>query len=91
LDQPPAVFYVHPSNWKAYEVFEACETQWRIVAGMSGVFYQGIDYPSVMSVIDAWRVKKRRKVFNQVRLIEMGARSVLNEQQDIPDNAADSG
>ena len=87
----PEVFYVHPDNWKAFRVLEACVTQWRIIAGMNGVMRQGLDYPSVMTVIDAWGIKNRRKIFNQVRLLEAGALSEFHEQQDLPDNAANSG
>lgn len=85
----PHPFYVHPSNWQAFQVFEACQTQWRLVVGMGGVVYQGLDYPAVLSVLDAWGVKKRTKVFEQVRSLEAGALSVLNEREDIPDNATD--
>lgn len=76
----PEHFYVHPSNWTAFQIFEACRTQWRLVVGMSGVLYQGLEYPSVMAVITAWGVKNPRKVFRQVRLLEIGALSVINEQ-----------
>ena len=89
--QEPEVFYVHPDNWTAYRVFEACITQWRVIAGMGGIIRQGLEYPSVMTVMDAWGIKKRRKIFNQVRLLEAGALSVINEQQNVPDNAANPG
>jgi hypothetical protein len=83
----PEIFYVHPDNWVAFEVFDACHTQWRVVVGLGGAFYQGLDYAAVNAVIQALQVKKPRKVFNQVRALEAGALSVLNERQDVPDNA----
>jgi hypothetical protein len=75
----PPPFRVHPSNWSAFQVFEACHTQWRISIGVSGAIYHGIDYSSLVAVIDAMG-GGRRKTFNQVRLIEAGALSVINEQ-----------
>ena len=45
---------------------------------MNGVFYQGLDYPAVIAVIEARGIKKPHKVFNQVRLIEAGALSEIN-------------
>lgn len=74
------VFYVHPDNWKAFKVFEACRTQWRVSVGMGSAVYQGLDYAAVVAVIDAMGVKKPSRVFNQVRAIEYGALSVINEQ-----------
>lgn len=54
---------------------------------MSGTIYQGLEYPSVIAVIDALGTKKPRKVFNQIRLLEAGALSEINVRQDLPDNA----
>jgi len=62
----------------AFQVFEMCQTQWRIVTGMSGAFYQGLEYPSVIAVINSLDIKKPNKVFNHVRLIEAGALSEIN-------------
>jgi hypothetical protein len=76
----PDVFYVHPENWRAFEVFEACHTQWRVSIGFGGAVYQGLDYSAVVAVIQALGIKKARRVFNQVRVIEAGALSVINEQ-----------
>lgn len=88
--RPPKILRVHPENWKAFEIFDACHTQWRLVVGMGGVVYQGLDYSSVTAVIQAFSVKDHRKIFNQIRALEAGALSVLNERKDVPDNPADS-
>lgn len=74
------MFQVHPDNWKAFKVFEACRTQWRISTGVGSVIYQGLDYAAVVAVINAMGIKKSSLVFNQVRTIEYGALSVINEQ-----------
>ncbi|MCB0249759.1 MAG: DUF1799 domain-containing protein [Anaerolineae bacterium] len=71
-------FYIHPSSWTGYQVFEACQTQWRLVSGLSSAVYQGIDYASVAAAIDLMGIKKRKRVFQHVRLLEAGAMSVIN-------------
>ena len=53
---------------------------------MGGVLYQGLNYPSVMAVITAFGIKKQKRVFKQVQLIEAGALSVLNDRKNISDN-----
>lgn len=79
-DDYPQVHYVHPHNWRAFEVFDACHTQWRVIAGAAGCAYQGLDYAALGAVMDLMGIKRRKRVFQQVRLIEAGALSVLSEQ-----------
>lgn len=77
-DSPCEVMH---ENWLALEVFLQCQTQWRMIAGMAGAFYQGLDYPSVETVIRLTLPrKKRRKVFHAVQLIEQGALSAINDK-----------
>ncbi len=75
-------FAVMPENWQALEVFLSCQTQWKIVAGMGGCFYQGLDYPALESVLNlrVSKRKKRAKLFRQVQLIERGALEVINSK-----------
>ena len=69
-------FYVWPENLKALEVFLDCITQWRITPG--GAF-QGIEYTSLISVIQLkCKRKEREQTFNDVRRIEYGALQGLN-------------
>lgn len=82
-------FYVHPKNWLAFLIFMDCFTQWRVVAGMGGIAYQGLDYPSVWTVIKAHRCKKPWRVFRQIQYLETGALSEINGRQDIPDDVTD--
>lgn len=70
-----------PENWQALEIFLACQTQWRIVAGMGGVFYQGLDYPALMAVIKLHSKPKHRKaLFKAVQMIEQGALECINHK-----------
>ncbi len=79
-------FYVDHDNWAAWEIFEACTTQWRVetlfVPGMKKphFIWRGLDYPALESVMNIYvkNPRERRGIFDQVRLIEMGALKRLN-------------
>lgn len=68
-----------PEHWDALQVFLACGTQWRTIAGMSGVIYQGLDYGAVESVIRLRGIAEPWEVFEQVGQIERGALEVIND------------
>ena len=72
-----------PDCWPALELFLALQGQWRVVAGFGGVFYQGLDYPAVESLLrlKISSKKKRHRLFDQIRLIEHGALKTMNEQK----------
>lgn len=57
--------------------------QWRIVAGMAAIYYDGIDHPSLAATMDMLGVKqsKRRDVFMHVRILESEAKQWRNEQE----------
>lgn len=57
-------------------MFVACSTQWRIAVGISGAAPTGLDYAAVVAVMQALGVKKTKRVFRQVQLIEAGALSI---------------
>jgi hypothetical protein len=65
---PPEELYLWPENLQAWNLFFACQTQWRI--GMGG--REGLDYSGVQRVIDQqrqWRIHRRR-LFADVRRME---------------------
>ncbi|MEG0936574.1 MAG: DUF1799 domain-containing protein [Comamonas sp.] len=68
--------------WPAWECFLATWTQWRVIAGLAQVFYEGIDYASLLAVMDMHGIKpkKRRTVLMQVRILEDEARKLRNKQ-----------
>lgn len=68
-------FVVEHDNWEAFRLFLSCATQWRLKP-MGGL--QGIDYPSLESIMRMQGVKNRPERFNQVRLIERGALARFN-------------
>jgi len=77
--EDPGIFYVHPDNWLAYEVFCRCFTQWKVISGMGGVAYQGLDYSGVWIVISSVvKRSQRNRVLEQIQFIETGALSTIN-------------
>lgn len=82
-----AVFEVWPENWRAFELFDALESQWIIVAGAGGVFYQGINYSALdhverrMPPAPGDDVPEPRELFAQLRLLEREARHHRNSSR----------
>lgn len=72
-----------PELWteqaEAFRVFAACQTQWRIVAGMSGAAYQGLDYGAVESVMRMHAIEDTAECLDQIQALERGALEVLNK------------
>ena len=68
---------IMPSNWESFLAFIACQTQWRMVAGLSGVIWQGLDYIACRFVLD--ELKAAPHVFSDIRFMEIKALPILNE------------
>lgn len=82
-DTSEAGFGVLRENWLSFEVFCALGTQWRIVSGFGGGYYEGLDYAAITrDFMGAMGVKKRRRkrVFNDLRIMEAAALEILNER-----------
>ncbi|WP_016854793.1 DUF1799 domain-containing protein [Halomonas smyrnensis] len=62
----------------ALELFLACRTQWRIIAGMGGAHYQGLDYLAVESVMRMRGVEDMAGMLEQLQQLEAGALELLN-------------
>lgn len=75
--QPDEMIEIMPNNWESFTAFIACQTQWRMLAGMAGVVWTGLDYPSCKLVLDDRKAK--RGVFADVRRMESAALPILNE------------
>lgn len=78
----PTEFEVEQENLTAVRVFVAMQTNWRIVAGMGGLVYQGLDYPSLESVANLLCIKrkKRPELFADIQIMEAAALPILNEK-----------
>ncbi len=86
MERPPDddegldTFELWAENKSTYSLFDMCSTQWRIVAGPSGAFYQGLDYPSLFSVMRMMDVNDKKSTLENIRLIEIGALGELNKK-----------
>lgn len=81
--QDESDFEMWPENWEALLTFLSVKTQWRVIAGMGGAIYQGIDYTSLIEVIKLnVKKNKRSQMFKDVQFIELGALSELNRKKD---------
>lgn len=75
------VFEVLAENFDAVRVFEASQTQWRMVMGMGGAVYLGFDYPGVHVVAKALGVgKKWPDVLMRLQVMEMEGARLLNSR-----------
>lgn len=74
-------FEVWIENWQSLNVFLACATQWRILVGMGGMLYQGIDYQALVKVIDLLKIRDASTIFNDIQKMEAAAVTLLNQQQ----------
>lgn len=72
IEEVETVQVVFEENWLALTVFIAVQTQWRIVAGMSGSMVTGLDYAALKGAMDMLGVskKKRPQLFDDVRILE---------------------
>lgn len=79
---PPAteVFEVLPPNGDALDAWLACQTQWRIAAGASGIVYLGLDYGAVDVVLRRMRFADPDAVFADLMVMEGAALKVLGEK-----------
>lgn len=82
-----ATFGVWPENWHAFAVFGAMDTQWRVVSGMQGLIWQGLDYaalPVVQAAVRPRIPKAMRRppceLLPQLRTLESASRAVLNKR-----------
>lgn len=71
-----------PEHEHAWDVFLDCARQWRIVAGMGGVWYAGLDAASVLASLQMLRVPRGqwREVRGQLAVLEDEALAHLNRR-----------
>jgi len=78
-------FEVWPDHWHALQVFLGMGSQWRIVGGMAGLLYQGLDYGALEPVLRAHKRGPHRqpmkRLMPQLRRLEAAAADVLNQQR----------
>lgn len=78
-DPEPAVW---PQHWHAAQVFLGLATQWRVVAGMVGLLYTGLDYGAMQPVLEEHAQVAHQQpmctLMPQLRVMEQEARDQLN-------------
>lgn len=81
-EEDPADFELPPEQWQAWEVFLACERNWRVLVGIGLLYYEGIDNTAMHSAMQMLGVKRReqRNVLWMVRVLEGEARKFLNQR-----------
>ncbi|CAD7055463.1 hypothetical protein RHAB21_00723 [Pseudorhizobium halotolerans] len=67
--------------WHSFSAFIACQTQWRAVAGMTGLIWLGLDYLACKQVLLSldFEREQRKSAFNDLRFMEAAALPILNE------------
>ncbi len=70
-----------PEEWRAWEVFDAMWSNWRVIAGFSKVQFQGLDYSAVEAVMRMLGIKHKhqRATFSMIRILEDEARKWRNK------------
>jgi len=76
-DQDEETFEVWDVNWASLTAFLACETQWRVAAGLAGLIWLGLDYPGVDVVLR--RLGLADHVFADLQVMERAALDVFAE------------
>lgn len=80
LDKPED-HELSPELWDAWQVFSACQNQWRISVGFAALRYEGIEFTSLEIAMGIYgiRRKKRRDVLWMVQVMEDEAKKFLNK------------
>lgn len=77
-EEEPA-FDIAEANWESLLFFLACDTQWRVVLGMAGLLWIGLDY-TACDVI-ARRMQVPDEAFLDLKIMEGAALPELNDRE----------
>lgn len=77
-----SVFEVLPENRKAVDIFLRMSSQWNVVASMGGAVYLGLNYQSLEFLFTLYKVKNRRRMFEDIRIMEKAALALMNKKKD---------
>ena len=75
---PVTAIDILPPNHGSVRAWLECQTQWRRTGLMSGLIYDGLDYPSVRLVLDD--LGAAPGVFADIRHMERVALPILNDR-----------
>lgn len=70
-----------PEEWAAWQIFLDTLRDWNLVAGIGGVWFEGVKVPAIESAMNLRRIKPRErlKVWSMVKVLEDEARLVRNK------------
>ncbi len=69
---------VWPQNVAAVQAFLAVQTQWRILAGATGLAWLGLDYGAVTAGLAAAGIAVTPALWTELRVIEAGVVARMN-------------
>lgn len=80
--QTPEAFEIWPENQLIAEVFLALETEWRLLVGPGGVYYQGLRRSAMKDTIELMGIERGEwpDLFYGLRIMEATAQKILNEK-----------
>lgn len=77
------VLLVWSLAWDAVRLFDAMRTQWRVVAGMGGLVYLGMDYGPLRGLLrplGLWPRRDDPELLRQFQVMERAGRDELNKR-----------
>lgn len=72
-----------PELWDGWKCFVSTWRQWRIVAGIGGIWYEGIDHQALYACMQMLGIKRKHQaqVFGVVQIMEDEARKLRNQRE----------
>lgn len=83
LGDQAAKLVVWDLAWDAVRLFDAMRTQWRVVAGMGGLVYLGMDYGPLRGLLrplGLWARRDDAELLRQFQVMERAGRDELNKR-----------
>lgn len=76
-------FDVAEENWQSLLFFLACDTQWRVVLGMAGLLWIGLDYTACDVVARRLKVPDEEvaELWADLKVMEGAALPELNDRE----------
>jgi hypothetical protein len=84
-DEEDDRFAVWPENWESLMFFLACSSQWNVVTIPRGeqvglLYYIGLRYEGCGALINDFKIKDRKQMWQDLRVMEAEAKSALNQR-----------
>jgi hypothetical protein len=77
--------WIYEENWDAFAFFLDVDNHWHVAIGMTGKVYLGLNWSSIESVMRSFKSipkSKRSQLYDDLRIIERAALSVLNKAKE---------